>query len=187
MDYNYLRYAWIDLETTGLEPGAILEVACIITDRKLRVLDQFSTPVSCSQDHLDKMHDFVRDMHQQNGLLDRLEGAPTTKEVEAVWADTLKRINEGDSRRTILVGNSVGSLDRPFIRACMPAVDAQMHHRMLDMTSVRIAMGLWTGQDFEYPKKTTHRAMDDILECKEELRHLMSNMMAWSAEMINAA
>ena len=172
MDPNYLYYAWIDLETTGIKPGGILEVCCIVTDNKMNVIEELETTVSPGQEALNSMDDFVRNMHTINGLLNRIPGAPSTIEVETVWADMLSRINNGDPQRILMVGNSIGSLDMPFIRTCMPKVAAQMHYRSIDITSVRLFAGMMLGADVEFEKKTAHRAKDDVLECQAETDYL---------------
>lgn len=176
MDYENIRLAWVDLETTGLTPGAIIEVACIITDRQLNEITRLITPVKCEQKELDTMHPAARQMHQENGLLDRLAGAPSASEVEVVWADMLKRVHEGDPKRVIMVGNSIGALDMPFIQACMPRVAKEMHYRSMDITGLRIALGVWSGENWEFEKKKTHRAEDDIIECQSEFKYQMDKM-----------
>jgi len=176
MSPEYLRYAWIDLETTGTKPGAILEICCIITDCKMNVIAEYDSLVMPDDKSLDNMNDFVRNMHTDNGLLDRLKDGPALEDVEQELSTILKNINDGNPRRTLMVGNSIGSLDLPYIRACMPKVAAQMHYRSIDMTGVRLFMGMMSGQSILFEKKKNHRAKDDILECQEEAKYLWSLM-----------
>jgi oligoribonuclease len=122
------------------------------------------------------MNDFVKNMHQSNGLLDRLDEAPSAEEVESDWIDMLQRVNKGDPKRVVFVGNSLSAVDLPFIRACMPEVLDEVHYRTMDITGLRMLFGVWTGEDCVSPKKKTHRAEDDILECQEEFRFLMKSL-----------
>lgn len=176
MDYNTLRFAWIDLESTGLETegGGVLEIACIITDRFLNELGRFHSLVNPGEDVLKNMNDYVTNMHTENGLLETVRAldTPTTEEADENFAEFLKRFNSGEPKNVILAGNSVAGVDIPFKKVFLPLSDAEMHYRYLDVTSVRIAAGIWFGHDTDFEKSRGHRAFDDILECLEEFRYV---------------
>ena len=66
--------AWLDLEMTGLDPerDVILEAALVVTDRELRVLEEYTTAVWQPEERLAAMTPFVRDMHEKTGLVGRV-------------------------------------------------------------------------------------------------------------------
>lgn len=175
MDFDALRLAWTDLETTGLtvDGGGILEVACVITNRNLEDLGRFRVVVNPGEAVLGGMNDFVTDMHTQNGLLEEVRASKIdVEEADLLFAEFLKNYHNGFPKNVILAGNTLAGVDIPFLREFMPLSDSEMHYRYLDVTSLRIAGGIWNGKDPEYMKKSTHRAMDDIEECIEEFTEL---------------
>ena len=102
------RIVWLDMEMTGLDPETCvpLEVAVIITDSELRELASYEAVVAAPAEALGAMDDFVRDMHTQNGLLDRVAAATTSVaeadaamvELVGVWCEP---------RTGVLAGNSI--------------------------------------------------------------------------------
>ncbi|MCA9368646.1 oligoribonuclease, partial [Candidatus Kaiserbacteria bacterium] len=75
--------AWLDLETTGLNPRAddILEVGMVITDQEYRILDQTSMVVSHHPDNI-RRHLLICDQdvfvsHSNNGLWDEVRHSDT--------------------------------------------------------------------------------------------------------------
>jgi oligoribonuclease len=66
------QLVWLDLEMTGLdvERETIVEIACIVTDSQLNLLDDgIDIVVHQDADSLARMDDFVRRMHTKSGLL----------------------------------------------------------------------------------------------------------------------
>ena len=69
------RLVWVDLEMTGLDPErcAIVEIATIVTDANLRVLEEGpNLVIHQPPEVLATMNDFVRDLHARSGLLERI-------------------------------------------------------------------------------------------------------------------
>ncbi|MCG3024154.1 oligoribonuclease, partial [Escherichia coli] len=57
----------------NLETDALIEVAVLITDAELNVLDEgISVVIKPDEAALEQMDDFVRDMHSSSGLLPEL-------------------------------------------------------------------------------------------------------------------
>ncbi len=69
--------AWLDLEMTGLDVqrDVILQAALIVTDRELTPLDEYCCDVWQPDEALARMSPFVRDMHEKNGLIERVRGS----------------------------------------------------------------------------------------------------------------
>src|ERR1700742_2113042 len=75
------RLVWVDLEMTGLEPETctIVEIATLVTDADLTILAEGPSLVIRPPDEaLARMSDFVRDLHQKSGLLDRIRASTVT-------------------------------------------------------------------------------------------------------------
>lgn len=175
---NEETYAFTDIETTGtnLDKDCVLEVACIVTDGRFREKGRFQSLVSPKQSSLDQMGDYVRNMHTENGLLAELEGTrPLMGMVEKDFAKFLKRYKNPDAHMYI-AGNSVGSLDIPFLRKYAPrlwqhsAHKGPLHYRYFCVSSFGIGIKLATGVYPEITKPRGHRAMEDIEECIKEAK-----------------
>lgn len=169
------RLVWIDCEMTGLDPRSdlLLEVACLVTDSDLAVLGEgvdivIATPAA----DLERMGDFVRAMHTESGLLVDLATASTTMEQaeDAVLAYIAEHVP--DPARTPLCGNSIGT-DRTFLAAYMPRLDAALHYRMVDVSSVKELARRWYPKAYyaSPAKSGGHRALADIRESVQELRY----------------
>ena len=67
---------WIDLEMTGLNPQIhkIIEIATIITDSELNIIAKGpDLVINATDDELNKMNTYVRDMHTKSGLIDEVK------------------------------------------------------------------------------------------------------------------
>ncbi len=168
------RLVWIDCEMTGLlvESDALVEVAALVTDFELNVLgegvDLVIRPPAAA---LEQMVPFVRDMHTSSGLLEELEDGITLAEAEE---QVLAYVREHcpDGSRPPLAGNTVGT-DRLFISRDMPDLDAFLHYRVVDVSSIKELSRRWYPRTyFNSPtKRGNHRALADIQESIEELRY----------------
>ena len=72
---------WIDLEMTGLNPQIhkIIEIATIITDSELNIIAKGpDLVINASDDELNKMNAYVRDMHTKSGLIDEVRKSSLT-------------------------------------------------------------------------------------------------------------
>jgi oligoribonuclease len=168
------RLVWIDCEMTGLdlEKDALIEVAALVTDFDLNVLgDGVDLVVKPPQEALDQMDDFVRNMHTVSGLLDVLDDGITLEDAQA---QVLAYVREHcpDGSRPPLAGNTVGT-DRAFLARDMPDLDAFLHYRIVDVSSIKELSRRWYPRAyFAAPAKAgNHRALADIQESIEELRY----------------
>ena len=168
------RLVWIDCEMTGLDLGAdaLIEVAALVTDFDLNVLgDGVDIVIKPPAAALEQMVEFVRTMHETSGLLEVLEGGTTLADAEEqVLAYVREHCPEGS--RPPLGGNTVAT-DRAFLARDMPEVDAFLHYRIVDVSSIKELSRRWFPRAyFQAPaKRGNHRALADIQESIEELRY----------------
>jgi oligoribonuclease len=173
---------WLDMEMTGLDPAKerIIEIATIITDGQLaEIAIGPSMVVHQGDDVLAAMDDWNKKHHGGSGLVQRVKDS-TISDADAE-AQTLAFINAhcGAKERPVLAGNSIHQ-DRRFIRRYMPALDARLHYRMVDVSTVKELARRWYPQVAarQPSKNETHRALDDIRESIEELRYYRNNVFA---------
>jgi oligoribonuclease len=165
---------WIDCEMTGLDlqQDALVEIAALVTDDELNVLGEGVDVVIKPPDHtLETMPEIVRNMHTSSGLLDELDGGMTLEEAEA---RVLAYVREyvPDARKAPLAGNSVAT-DRGFLARDLPVLDAHLHYRIVDVSSIKELARRWYPRVyFNAPAKNGgHRALADIQESIAELRY----------------
>src|SRR5438477_7991977 len=168
------RLVWIDCEMTGLdlERDALIEIACLVTDRTLETLGEgLDLVIKPPPEALDQMEDVVRDMHTASGLLTELAAGVTLAEAQdQVLGYVRKYISE--PRRVPLAGNSIAT-DRVFIARDMPELDTFLHYRMVDVSSIKELARRWYPRAYfaSPPKHGGHRALADIPESIQELRY----------------
>ena len=176
----------MDLEMTGLEPErhVIVEIATIITDDDLNVVAEGpDLVINATPDELGEMGDFVTAMHTKSGLLPAIRSS--TIGVDEAEAATLAFIREhvNEARTVPLCGNSIGT-DRRFLQEYMPTLEAFLHYRNVDVSTVKELARRW------YPeliatmveKETRHRALDDVRESIGELMHYRTTIFLPSTD-----
>lgn len=162
---------WIDMEMTGLDPATCvpIEIATIITDSQLNIVAEGPCLVIHQPDAaLEAMDGWNTKHHGESGLTAAVK-ASTLSCAEAEH-QTLAFISRWTHKgRSPLCGNSVGQ-DRRFLRRYMADLEAYMHYRILDTSSVKELARRWYG--VECPLKgQAHRALDDIRESIAELAY----------------
>jgi len=168
------RIVWIDCEMTGLslEHDALIEVAALITDFELNQLDDgIDVVIRPPAEALEQMDEFVRTMHTTSGLLAELDGGTTMEDAQE---QVLTHIRQWvpDAGKAPLAGNTVGT-DRGFLARDMPELEAHLHYRIVDVSSIKELSRRWYPRVyFAAPKKSGgHRALADIRESIAELRY----------------
>jgi len=173
------RLVWIDCEMTGLdlERDALIEIACLVTDGALETLGEgLDLVIKPPPEALDQMDDVVREMHTASGLLAELAGGVTLAEAQdQVLGYVRKYIS--DPRRVPLAGNSIAT-DRVFLARDMPELDAFLHYRMVDVSSIKELARRWYPRAYfaSPPKRGGHRALADITESIQELRYYQATV-----------
>ncbi|UIJ36536.1 oligoribonuclease [Allobranchiibius sp. GilTou73] len=156
----------------SLEHDALIEVAALVTDFDLNQLgDGVDVVVKPPAAALEQMNDFVRDMHTSSGLLEELSGGMSMQDAqEQVMAYITEHAPE--ERRWPLGGNTV-STDRGFLARDMPALEAHLHYRIIDVSSIKELSRRWFPKAYYAApaKHGGHRALADIRESIDELRY----------------
>lgn len=159
---------------TGLDENKdhILEIAAIVTDYQLNVLDQKHYIVYQTQEILDNMNDWCKEHHGKSGLTQLIATGTALYAIEQELTDWLiqhfgkKQGKEG----AVLAGNSIHN-DRKFLDKYLPTFSNQLHYRMVDVSSFKeIYRERW---GLKYDKKNPHRAIDDLHESIAELKYYL--------------
>ncbi|MBU8859201.1 MULTISPECIES: oligoribonuclease [unclassified Micromonospora] len=166
---------WIDCEMTGLDlrRDALIEVAALVTDPDLNVLgDGVDVVIHADDEALDAMPEIVRSMHAKSGLTDEVRRSTVTlAEAEDMVLDYVTSYVK-DPRTAPLCGNSIAT-DRGFLARDMTRLDAHLHYRMIDVSSIKELCRRWYPRVyFGQPQKgLAHRALADIRESIRELEY----------------
>ncbi|PZV91499.1 oligoribonuclease [Micromonospora phaseoli] len=160
---------------TGLDLGGdkLIEVAALVTDPDLNVLgDGVDVVIHADDAALAAMPEIVRTMHAKSGLTDEVRRSTVTlAEAEERVLDYVTR-HVKEPRTAPLCGNSIAT-DRGFITRDMPRLDAHLHYRMIDVSSIKELCRRWYPRVyFGQPQKgLAHRALADIRESIREMEY----------------
>ena len=163
---------WLDLETTGIDDrsGTILEIATIVTDKDLNVVEEGPNLVIHQPDRvLASMDPWCVEQHGASGLTDasRQSKVSMAQAEEATLVFVRTHCLQG---RAPLCGSSIG-FDRRFIVHHMPRLNAYLSYRNVDVSTLKELVERWYPGVVEKPEKeSTHRALNDIRESIEELK-----------------
>jgi len=161
---------WIDLEMTGLDSDThvIVEIASIVTDGQLNIVAQGPDIAINHPEHiLSSMEEWSREHHQASGLLDRVKASSRDcRRAEEETLDFVSRYCE--KGKSPLCGNSVWQ-DRRFLIKYMPRLEAFLHYRNIDVSSVKELVKYWYPALPPFKKQKAHLAMSDIEESIREL------------------
>ncbi len=162
---------WVDMEMTGLDPtiDRVLEIAVLVTNGELEIVGEGpSLVIHQSDEVLNGMNDWNRDHHGKSGLTARSrESTVTELSAQHQVLDFLRPLV--GQRKAPLAGNSIHQ-DRRFLVAYMPEVEAYVHYRNVDVSTIKELAKRWYPKVSAPPKAETHRALDDIRESIVELK-----------------
>ncbi len=166
------RLLWMDLEMTGLDPEVhrIVEVAAIVTEiGDLASLEERHAIVHQPEEAITAAPAVVREMHGRSGLWDRVRASTTTiDQAEDAMLDLVRRWC--GPQQAYLAGNSIWQ-DRRFLRTYMPRLEAYLHYRQVDVSTLKVLATSWWGPDAVPPKSEKHTALEDVRESIMELAH----------------
>ena len=168
-----MKLVWLDMEMTGLDPeqDRILEIATLITDKDLNLLAEGpELVVSQPEEVLRSMDAWNTRQHSRSGLLDRVRAEGVSlAEAEQRTLDFVA--SHVEPKTSPLSGNSIGQ-DRRFLVRYMPKLEAHLHYRNLDISTLKELARRWRPELLKgFVKHGRHRAMDDVKESVEELRY----------------
>jgi len=169
------KLVWIDCEMTGLrlESDKLIEIAALVTDGDLNILgDGVDVVIHADDEALAAMPDVVKKMHADSGLTEEVRRSTVTlAEAEKMVLDYIRK-HVTTPGAVPLAGNSIAT-DRNFIARDMPELDAYLHYRMVDVSSIKELCRRWYPRIyFGQPEKgLAHRALADIRESIRELRY----------------
>ena len=163
----------MDLEMTSLvdvRVDSIIEVAVILTDNELAVVAEGpDIVIHAEREAFAGIPKEVFAIHAKSGIMEAsVASAISEKEAErTTLAFLMEHVALGSSP---LCGNSI-HMDRMFLYARLPRVNAHLHYRNIDVSTLKELARRWNPQAFaKYTKKGTHRAKDDILQSIDEMK-----------------
>lgn len=184
------RLVWIDLEMTGLdvERDVIVEIAVLITDGELNILDPgIDIVIHQPETVLEGMNDVVRTMHTRSGLLDEIRAS--TVDFDTAMREALAYITTWIPAAGVapLCGNTIG-MDRRFLARYAPALDDYLHYRCVDVSTLKELCRRWYPEIYKQrpSKSETHRALDDIRDSVAELTFYRAHMLIGASQETSA-
>lgn len=169
---------WIDCEMTGLdtERDSILEIATIITDKSLNILEEGPDfAIQHEERYLVAMDDWNRNQHRKSGLWERVVRSDVDmRRAEAETVDFLTRfVPPGKSP---MCGNSICQ-DRRFLFRLMPRLERFFHYRNLDVSTIKELARRWAPEIQKgFSKDSMHTALSDVRDSIEEMRYFRQFM-----------
>ncbi len=158
---------------TGLDPEKerLLEIAVIVTGPHLT--PRIEGPVWVihqSDELLNSMDAWNKGTHGKSGLIDKVK-ASTTSEADAE-AGILAFISQYVPKSSSpLCGNTI-SQDRRFLVKYMPKLEAFLHYRNLDVSTLKELSRRWKPEVYaSFKKQQKHTALADVHESIDELVH----------------
>ena len=173
MAHDKTPLVWIDMEMSGLVPDRdrILEVAMIVTDADLNTLAEAPVMVIHQADSvLEAMDSWNKATHGKSGLVEKVKASTMTEgEAESKLIEVLKPLVAAGTAP--LAGNTVHQ-DRRFMARYMPALDAFLHYRIVDVSTLKELAKRWRPEAMKgFTKEGKHEALADVHESIAELKH----------------
>jgi len=196
-----ITYAVIDLETTGLEAAkdVPLELGIVLTDAWGTEVASASWTIYETSPSFQsglvrgRRNEFVNNMHYKNGLWRDIERSGLSRnqvDQRAVaflkdWGVKGQSRGEGDDFDGIgMMGNSIGSLDRPFTIAHFPFLNKYLGYRNIDISSFKEVCKRNNPELFENLRPiigtkadATHRVLDDCRACIREFQTYLNEFL----------
>lgn len=166
------RLVWLDMEMSGLDPDKekILEIAIIITDGELEIVEQGPVLALHQTDIvLDAMDAWNKGTHGKSGLIDKVKASTIDEEqAQTICLEFLKKHVKANI--SPMCGNTIHQ-DRRFMARHMPILEAYFHYRNIDVSTVKELCKRWQPETAKlFTKQQAHTALADIMESIEELR-----------------
>ena len=174
------KLVWVDLEMTGLDINKerIIEIACIITDMDLKIIEEYGPVIVKQSDQLlDNMDQWNTDHHGKSGLTEAVRRSDISEQQAEIEFLAFIKKHVPKVRDGYLAGNSIGQ-DKKFLDKYMPSITDHLHYRVVDVSTIKTLVENWYQGKRELSRRPTkgcgHRALDDIRESLEELQYYRS-------------
>lgn len=175
-----IRFVWIDLEMTGLNPDVdqILEIAVVVTGVDLKPLAEFTRVVHHAEETVQRMSKVVHRMHSANGLIEDVL-ASTTSLREAERQALAVIVEHCLPGAAFLAGNNVHH-DWRFLSRHMPRIEQYLHYRQVDVATIKVLAEAWAPALVMEKPPSNHRALADIHDSIAELRYYCDKLFRGS-------
>ena len=164
---------------SGLDPERerLLEIAVIITGPNLE--PRIEGPVLVLRQNevlLDQMDAWNKGTHGKSGLIDKVRASVLTEErAEQQLLDFIALYVPRHA--SPLCGNTI-SQDRRFLVKYMPRLEAYLHYRNLDVSTLKELAKRWRPQlHAAFKKQQKHTALADVHESIDELDYYRTHFL----------
>lgn len=160
----------INAEDSDRPDDEICEIGVIVTDGNLVPFDKGMTVVIKPSDQsLEQMNSYVRSMHTASGLLKEIPAGISVSEAETLVMEYVTQ-HVPDASTAQIGGNTI-HMDRRFLAKYMPTLDAHLHYRSVDVSTIKELAMRWFPDVFAAmpTKNGNHRALADAIESIREL------------------
>ncbi len=168
---------------SGLDPEKekLLEIAVILTGPDL--IPRVEGPVLVihqSDEVLNAMDAWNKGTHARSGLIEKVKASTLTE--EQAQEELLSFIKQYVPKLSSpLCGNTI-SQDRRFLVKYMPKLEAWLHYRNLDVSTLKELARRWKPSAYSsFKKKQMHTALADVHESIDELIHYREHFINLSA------
>ena len=175
---------WLDCEMSGLDPERerLLEIAVIITGPNLE--PRIEGPVLVLRQNeivLDQMDAWNKGTHGKSGLVDKVRASVLTEvHAEQLVLDFIALYVPRNA--SPLCGNTI-SQDRRFLVKYMPRLEAYLHYRNLDVSTLKELAKRWRPQlHAAFKKQQKHTALADVHESIDELDYYRTHFLRLDAK-----
>jgi oligoribonuclease len=194
-------YIWFDSEFTSLEMSDcyLLQVAAVITDRKLKrllpVTDDLNISVALPGEV--EVSPWVQENIPDIVARSRAPEAVPVAEVDRRLRELVERVigapSDDIAKRPVLAGNSIHA-DLQVVRKWLPTFAATLHYRVLDVTAWKLGWVDWfEGEELDkenqdllqkyFPEGTVvknraHDAYFDVCASLAEYRYYLGQLMS---------
>ncbi|AGC43296.1 oligoribonuclease [Myxococcus stipitatus DSM 14675] len=164
-----MTIAFLDFETTGLDPqrNDPIEVACVVTDDRFRELGAFESLI-----RLDSAAEWdapALEMHKASGLYEL--ACESEHDLDLVRFRLGVFLEPFFAAGPVNLGGNSVHFDRSFLRFFWPQLELKLHHRHLDVSSIRMLAERVCPGAPQLPGEKPHRAMADVRRSIAELHH----------------
>ena len=179
---KYTHLLWTDLETTGTDEvfDPIIEIGWVLTDYHADEVINGGSRLVYSPHTGERLaiNDFVRRMHEENGLTEALGDVDPADNAASVAVDLVNILRSLDvvPHKIVIAGSGVAHFDRRFIHTQMPALDKFLAYPAFDVGILRRMLGpldlQWVYDQVSplRPQTKAHRAYDDALDHLREFQ-----------------